>query len=480
MTTPSAARFTTKRKVTAERNAGRAAARRAEGKAARERVPRSSHAHWKPPPDRPDPLELLRRDDQGRIPELLPIRYGRMVGSPFSFYRGAASIMASDLQSTPHAGITTQICGDAHLANFGIYATPERRLVFDVNDFDETTPGGAWEWDLKRLATSFVVAGRFLALRGRSRARITLACTRSYREHIQAFADMRVLDVWYARIDESAFVVPTVRPPSGLDTPSHSSEELYGKLVDDSSGTPRIADKPPFVFHPDDPEFIERVTKTFEHYGRSLSTDRRDLFERFSFVDAAYKVVGVGSVGTRCAAALFLASPGDPLFLQIKEARASVYERFVGKCGFSDHGERVVAGQHLMQAATDIFLGWGRADDGRDYYVRQLRDMKAGADVEHMNEDELERYAIVCGWALARAHAKGGGAAASIAGYLGRSDVFDEALVTFAEAYADQNEHDHAELVTAVADGRIVAASQESPHEPSDTSQHGLPRRSSR
>ena len=442
-----------------ERSAGGAAApQRAEGKAARERVPRSSHAHWKPPTDRPDPLELLQRDDEGRIPELLPTRYGRMLESPFSFYRGAASIMANDLQSTPHAGIVTQICGDAHLANFGIFATPERRLVFDVNDFDETTPGGAWEWDVKRLAASFVVAGRFLALRARSRARITLACVRSYRERIQQFADMHVLDVWYARIDESAFVVPSVRLPSGLDTPSHTSEELYGKLVDASSGSPRIADKPPDVFHPNDPEFVDRVIKTFAHYGRSLPTDRRVLFERFTFLDAAYKVVGVGSVGTRCAVALFLASAGDPLFLQIKEARASVYERYVGKCGFSDHGERVVAGQHLMQAATDIFLGWGRADDGRDYYVRQLRDMKAGADVAHMNEDELERYAIVCGWALARAHAKSGGVAATIAGYLGRSDVFDEALVTFSEAYADQNELDHAELAKAVADRRIVAA----------------------
>jgi hypothetical protein len=465
--------------TTAERTATGAAARRAVGKAARERVPRSSHAHWEPPPDRPDPLALLQQDDEGRLPELLPIRYGRMVGSPFSFYRGAASIMASDLQSTPHAGIVTQICGDAHLSNFGIFATPERNLVFDVNDFDETTPGGAWEWDVKRLAASFVVAGRFLALRSRTRARITLACARSYRERIQQYADMHVLDVWYARIDEAAFVVPTVRPPSALDTPSHTSEELYGKLVVDNSGSPHIADKPPFVFHPNDPAFVGRVMKTLAHYGRSLPTDRRALFERFAFVDAAYKVVGVGSVGTRCAVALVLASAGDPLFLQIKEARSSVYERYVGKCGFNDHGERVVAGQHLMQAATDIFLGWGRADDGRDYYIRQLRDMKAGADVEHMNEDELERYAIVCGWALARAHAKGGGVAAAIAGYLGRSDVFDDALATFAEAYADQNERDHAELVAAVADGRIVAAPQESPQPPTDRVQHALTGRSS-
>jgi uncharacterized protein (DUF2252 family) len=444
-------------------SAAGAAAQRAEGKAARDRVPRSTHAAWKPADDRPDPLELLRRDDDGRIPELLPFRYGRMVTSPFSFYRGAASIMASDLQSTPHAGIAVQICGDAHLSNFGIFATPERRLAFDVNDFDETTPGGAWEWDLKRLAASFAIAGRFLALRPKTRALATVACVRSYRERIQQYADMHVLDIWYARIDEAAFVEPSAstapgRAASGLEFPSHSAQELYAKLVDESSGKPRIADKPPLVFHPDDPEFIGRVTKSFEHYRRSLPTDRRNLFDRFSFVDAAYKVVGVGSVGTRCAVALFLASTGDPLFLQIKEARSSVYECYVGRCGFDDHGERVVAGQHLMQAATDIFSGWARADDGRTYYVRQLRDMKAGADVERMNEDELERYAVVCGWALARAHAKGSGLAATIAGYLGRSDVFDEAIVKFAEAYADQNERDHAELAAAVADGRIATA----------------------
>jgi hypothetical protein len=444
--------------------AATAAASRAQGKAARERVPRSSHAVWEPPANRPDPLELLKRDDEGRLPGLLPIRYARMVATPFSFYRGAASIMASDLQSTPHSGIATQICGDAHLSNFGAFATPERRFVFDLNDFDETTAGGAWEWDIKRLATSFAIAGRFLGLRPRQRAAAVRACVASYRERIQQYAGMHVLDVWYARVDEAAFAdaVGGAAPPTAdgaLHTPSQSHEELYAKLVVESGGEPRIADKPPYVFHPgDDPGFVSRVAKGLDHYRRSLPAERRALYERFRFVDAAYKVVGVGSVGTRCAVALLLAEAGDPLFLQIKEARASVYEAYVGPCGFDDQGERVVVGQHLMQAATDIFMGWARADDGHTFYVRQLRDMKAGADVERMNEDKLESYAGVCGWALARAHAKAAGIAPAVAGYLGRNDVFDDALVKFAEAYADQNEGDYAKLVAAVNDGRIVAA----------------------
>jgi len=436
---------------------------RAEGKAAREHAPRSSHAVWAPPADRPDPIDLLRRDDEGRLPELLPIRYARMLRSPFTFYRGAASIMASDLQSTPHSGIKTQICGDAHLLNFGAYASPERRFVFDVNDFDETTQGGAWEWDVKRLAASVAVAGRSLEMRPRANANAVRACVRSYREHMNDYAGMHVLDIWYSRIDENALaeavrMAQAREAAAALAEPSHTCEHLYPKLVDESGGAPHIVEKPPLVFHPaDDPGFVARVESTFGLYRRSLTLDRRQLVSRYHFVDAAYKVVGVGSVGTRCSIVLVLAAPGDVLFLQGKEARASVYERYVGKCGFDDHGERVVVGQRLMQAATDLFLGWARAEDGRDYYFRQLRDLKTGADVAHMTDQDLERYAVICGWALARAHAKACEAPAKIAGYLGKTAAFDAALAEFANAYADQNERDHAELVAAVRDGRVVA-----------------------
>jgi uncharacterized protein (DUF2252 family) len=385
-----------------------------------------------------------------------------MAETPFAFFRGAASIMASDLQSTPNSGIPTQICGDAHLSNFGAFATPERRLVFDVNDFDETTPGGAWEWDVKRLATSFAVAGRYLGLKSRFRAAAVRACVSTYRERMAQYAEMHVLDVWYARIDQTTFNAAVgggapAAADAALAQPSHEAAQEYAKLVDLASDPPRIADKPPYIFHPaDDPDYVSRVAKSFERYRHTLPMERRALFERFTFVDAAYKVVGVGSVGTRCSVALFLASKGDPLFLQIKEARASVFERYLGPVKYSDHGERVVAGQRLMQAATDIFLGWARADDGHAFYVRQLRDMKAGADVAHMNETSLENYAIVCGWALARAHAKAGNTAAAISGYLGRGGAFDAALVKFAESYADQNERDYEELVKAVHDGRIA------------------------
>jgi uncharacterized protein (DUF2252 family) len=429
------------------------------GKAARDKAPRSSHAVWSPPADRPNPLDLLKQDDVGRLPELLPIRYARMSQTPFTFYRGAASVMAHDVQYTPNSGIVTQICGDAHLSNFGAYASPERRFVFDVNDFDETAAGGAWEWDLKRLATSFEVAARTLALRPREAEAAVRAVLGSYREHMDEYAGMRVLDIWYSRIDERMLeeAIGDAEAREGVDKelrePSETAEHLYPKLVEDASGAPpRIHDKPPLVFHPaDDPDFMAVVRSAFDHYRRSLSTDHRVLVERFSFVDAAYKVVGVGSVGTRCSVALFLAGSKDPLFLQLKEARSSVYQQFVPACAFADHAERVVAGQRLMQAATDVFLGWSRAEDGRTFYVRQLRDMKTGADIDRMTGAELRRYAVICGWALARAHAKASGHAAAIAGYLGKGDAFDSALTAFAQAYADQNERDHAALVKALA-----------------------------
>jgi uncharacterized protein (DUF2252 family) len=385
-----------------------------------------------------------------------------MLHSPLAFYRGAASIMASDLQGTPVSGIETQICGDAHLANFGTFATPERRLVFDVNDFDETTIG-PWEWDLKRLAASFAIAGRFLNLRLRETHEAVLASVRSYRERMHGFAARTVLDTWYARIDEDVLgdVVSSgdARKRTHSNGTGHGSEgRVEPSTVRREDGALAIADQPPKVFHPPDvPAYESYVRALFAAYERTLTVDRKRLFKRFAFVDAAYKVVGVGSVGTRCGVALFAAGQSDTLWLQVKEARASVYERYTGARAFENHGERVVVGQRLMQSASDLFLGWARADDGHSFYVRQLRDMKTSPDVQTMSADELRRYAAVCGWALARAHARAGGSAAAIAGYLGRSAAFDDAIAAFSQTYADRNELDYRALQQARDDGRIVA-----------------------
>jgi len=403
------------------------------------------------------------------LPELLPLRYERMLESPFTFYRGAASLMASDLQTTPVSGIRTQICGDAHLLNFGAYASPERRFVFDVNDFDETTPHGAWEWDVKRLATSVTIAGRHLELRPSEIEAATRASAVGYRESMQQFAAMHVLDVWYSRIDaaalEEAIQSAAARrsaTSAAKKKPSLTSAHLYPNLVGAAAGKPRILDVPPLLQHPEkDPKFVATVRAALMRYCRSLTYERRALVERYTFADAALKVVGVGSVGTRCVVALMLAGPSDPLFLQLKEARASVYERYLGEPQFSDAGERVVVGERLMQAASDFFLGWARAPDGHSYYVRQLRDLKTGASVDRMTALELTKYAALCGSALARAHAKASNEAAAIAGYLGRGVTFDSALVRFAQAYADQSQKDYEALVAAVRSGRIVAATSQ-------------------
>jgi uncharacterized protein (DUF2252 family) len=385
-----------------------------------------------------------------------------MLQSPLAFFRGAASIMASDLQRTPVSGIETQICGDAHLANFGAFATPERRLVFDVNDFDETTIG-PWEWDLKRLAASFAIAGRQLTLRPRETHEAVVASVRSYRERMHGFAAWTVLDTWYARIDEEV-LGDIVRSgdarkrahPNGVARASDG--RVAPRTVRREDGALAIADDPPKVFHPPDAAAYESYVRAlFAAYQRTLTVDRKRLFKRFDFVDAAYKVVGVGSVGTRCSVALFAAGEGDALWLQVKEARASVYERYAADRAFANHGERVVVGQRLMQSASDLFLGWARADDGHAFYVRQLRDMKMSPDVATMSPDELRRYAGVCGWALARAHARAGGSAAAIAGYLGRGDAFDEAIAAFSRTYADRNELDYRALQRARDEGRIVA-----------------------
>jgi uncharacterized protein (DUF2252 family) len=440
------------------------AALRKAGKAARERAARSAHAAWEPGEHRPDPVALLQNDDEGRLPQLLPIRYFRMLQSPFTFYRGAASIMACDLQCTPASGIATQIGGDAHLLNFGAFGTPERRFVFDVNDFDETTTG-AWEWDIKRLATSVEIAARHLKLRARDARDAVLACAASYRTRMHEFADKTVLDTWYARIDETV-LADIVRGADARKRANGASDakerqadaHAFPAVARAGDGTAAIVDTVPKVFHPaNEPQYEPTIRGLFEAYAKTLPEERRRLFARYRFVDAAYKVVGVGSVGTRCSVALFVAGAGDELWLQVKEARASVYERYAESTPFADHGDRVVTGQRLMQSASDVFLGYARGDDGRAFYVRQLRDMKTSPNVDRMTANDLLRYAEVCAWALARAHARASGAPAAIAGYLGRGDAFDQALAAFADAYADQNEADYAALQAAHADGRIAA-----------------------
>jgi uncharacterized protein (DUF2252 family) len=437
------------------------------GRAARQVVPRGSHAEWEPAPDRPDPVDLLEAQARDRIQELMPIRYARMMASPFAFMRGSAIVMAQDLASTPKSGIQSQLCGDAHLSNFGLYASPERALLFDLNDFDETLPG-PWEWDVKRLAASVVVAGRangFDAADCREAAQTSAA---SYRQRMAEFSEMGELEVWYLRVgEEEAFgllsaartkktakkVNRTVRKAHG-----HDSLQALSKLTKIVDGRRTIIDDPPLLVRiPEGDEIRVQVNAILESYKRTLQDDRRHLLDRYHFVDTARKVVGVGSVGTRAYVVLLEGrDKNDPLFLQVKEAGPSVLESHVPSSTHEHHGHRVVAGQRLMQAASDIFLGWFRGPAGRDFYWRQLKDMKGSANVEGMSPDELVIYAGLCGWALARAHARSGDRV-QIAAYLGKSERFDTAIAAFAEAYADQTERDHAALLAAEKSGRVVA-----------------------
>ncbi|MFJ7084094.1 DUF2252 domain-containing protein [Streptomyces griseus] len=454
------------------------AERAALGKAARRVAPRSGHAEFTPSPHRPDPLAVLEAQSADRVPELVPIRYARMTESPFRFYRGAAALMAADLAGSPDSGIRAQLCGDAHLLNFRLLASPERNLLFDINDFDETLPG-PWEWDVKRLAASLVIAGRANGFTDRERAGIVRAAVGSYRQAMAAFAGMRNLEVWYARTNAERLRSVAAEQLGGRGrrnvdralgrARTKDSRQAFGTLAEVVGGRLRIAPDPPMVVPLTDllpgvghAEIHRRFAGLMAGYARSLVSDRRSLLEDFTLVDVARKVVGVGSVGTRCWIILLLGRDGgDPLFLQAKEAGSSVLAEYAGASRYANQGERVVAGQRLMQASSDIFLGWERADgiDGerRDFYVRQLRDWKGIAEPESMVPKGMRAFGELCGATLARAHARSGDQIA-IAGYLGSSDVFDRALAAFAESYADRNELDHRALVDAVAAGRLPAA----------------------
>jgi uncharacterized protein (DUF2252 family) len=449
--------------------------RAARGKAARSVSSRSAHAGWEPADGREDPVAILERQAATRVPELVPIRYGRMSASPFAFFRGAAAVMAADLAATPTSGLRVQACGDAHLANFGAFAAPDRRLVFDLNDFDESLPG-PWEWDLKRLAASFAIAGRENGFKRGERAAAVGAAARSYREAMRAFAGQTNLEVWYARLDvESAIGEIEAEPELAkrarkgvAKARAKDSVRALEKLTHLVDGELRIRADPPLIVPAEDlvdsaeSRGLEQIMlEVLESYRESLPEDRRHLLDGYRYRHLARKVVGVGSVGTRAWIVLHTGSgDSDPLFLQAKEAEASVLEPYAGASRFANHGQRVVEGQRLMQAASDIFLGWCSAlgIDGRrrDFYVRQLWDWKRSVEVERLTPHGLELYARMCGWTLARAHARSGDRIA-IGAYLGGGDSFDRAIAAFAESYADQSERDHAALVAAIDDGRVAA-----------------------
>lgn len=458
-------------------SAATVAERRALGKAARAAVPRKSHASWAPAPDRADTVDLLEQQAAARVPELVPIRYGRMAASSFAFYRGAALPMAADLASLPRVPLEVQLCGDAHLSNFGGFASPERALVFDMNDFDETNPG-PFDWDVKRLAASFAIAGGALNMAAGPTRTLVQTATRSYREAMRDFATQSNLDIWYARLDIDQLVAQhgqdvgraTMARLQKNIGKAKSKDRLKaaGKLTQVVDGRLEFIADPPLlvpvedVFSDQESDAIDAtIRQVLQGYRDTLNTDRRHLLDSYEYVRAARKVVGVGSVGTRAWVVLFTGrDEQDPFFLQVKEARASVLEAFTGESEFATHGQRVVEGQRLMQAAGDIFLGHQRvtAPDGavRDFYMRQLWDWKASADLETMAPDALVVYAKICGWTLARGHARSGDRVA-IAAYLGNSDAFDRAIADFAEAYAEQNTRDHQALVDAIASGRIKA-----------------------
>jgi uncharacterized protein (DUF2252 family) len=436
------------------------------GKRMRDKCPLESHAIWKPARNRPDPLRLLEESNKGRIPKLIPIRYGRMMQSPFTYYRGTALNMAADLATTPVSGQRVQACGDCHLCNFGGFATPERRVIVDINDLDETLPA-PWEWDVKRLAASFVLAGRHNGHSEDEARDGALACVRSYRKGMAGFSRMRVMDTWYSSIDLDEFIASfpdketRKRAFRRLERARRRCvvEHDFPELVCTTGADPAIKDNPPLIYHSREQghdEFDESVQKAFADYRESLPEHRRLLLDRYKFRDLAVKVVGVGSVGTVCAVMLTMAGKSDPLFLQIKQARASVLEAYAGKSAYTNHGQRIVVGCKLMQSASDLFLGWTKGQSGRHFYVRQLKDMKIKPLVELFAPRVMRHYARVCGWILARSHARSG-EPGIITGYMGRSDKFDQAIADFSIAYADQTERDHKALTKAVRAGELEA-----------------------
>jgi uncharacterized protein (DUF2252 family) len=458
--------------------------RLARGRAARRDAPRSGHGLWRPAPDRPDPIALLEDQAQTRVDELVPIRYGRMLVSPFTFFRGAASIMAADLVGTPRSGVTVQLCGDAHLSNFGLFGSPERRMLFDINDFDETLPG-PWEWDVKRLAASFEIMGRDRGFTPADRCAIVMAGVREYRDRMRRAAGMSGLQAWYEHLEAGELLEMVrkevaVKRVSKREARAHAdmvakarsrdSTRVLARRADVIDGELRIVADPPIIVPIEDlarpgtpwEDPAPAIKRLLASYRRTLSHQHHPL-EEYRYVHAARKVVGVGSVGTRCYILLLVGrDDDDPLFLQVKEAQPSVLERSLGASAYPNHGQRVVVGQRLMQAATDIFLGWQRIPglDGvtRDYYVRQFHDWKGSADVDTMQVPGATLYSRICGATLGRAHARWGDRIA-IAAYLGKGPAFDRAIAHFATAYADQNERDHATFTTAVKSGRLVAHS---------------------
>lgn len=441
---------------------------RSAGRALREKTPRSSHAHWQPSARHADVIALLKASEQGRMARLIPLRYGRMLQSPFTFFRGTAAVMAADLATTPTSGIRVQSCGDCHVLNFGVFATPERRAIFDINDFDETLPA-PFEWDVKRLAASFVIAGVNNRLDDDVCRDAAREVAKAYRESMADFARMNMLEVWYNRLDaetliaglKSAAVRRSAQARLARERRRDASE-LFSAYVEKRGARYTLRDQPPLLFHAprtNQNQEWANITQSFAQYKQTLQADRRALLDRYHLMDIAIKVVGIGSVGTYCCVLLLMAGEGDPLFLQCKQANASVLEPYAGKSSYRHHGQRVVEGQRMVQTASDLFLGWTTGQQGRQFYLRQLRDVKIRPMVETWDADMLLEGATCWGSSLARAHARSG-QAGLISGYLGSKDSFDKAIAGFAMAYCEQNQHDYAALAMAVR-ARKIAIQQE-------------------
>jgi len=446
------------------------ASRYAKGAALRKVTPRAAQQEWSPPEDRQDPIEILIETNIGRIESLLPIRYSRMMESPFAFYRGAAAIMASDLANTPNTGVQLQLCGDCHLMNFGGFATPERKLVFDINDFDETFPG-PWEWDLKRLAASFAIAGRWRKFSNKNCKEFAWNAADSYKRHMLEYSKLSALQIWYADIDLAALIEKG--EDEGIKSFQHkrikkaaeytAHEKEFAKMTYQEGSQARIKDDPPLIYHPSGEEgkrVLREAETVHKRYIASLPHDKQVLLSRYTLHDLAIKVVGVGSVGTACGISLLMSATGEPIFLQFKEARKSVLEANVKLKGkYDNQGERIVMGQKLMQSASDMFLGWTHDDLNKSFYIRQLRDAKVKPVLEIMKAKNMADFAKACGWALARAHARTGDPSL-LSGYMGNSNEFANAISKFSISYADQNEADYAKMLEAIKEGRLPVSSE--------------------